>query len=104
MLILFKACPRCRGDVDASHSEDVYCVQCGNRPEVAYPGPRILEGDRVDVEARVAMTVGDRPNKSGPRLDGCPRCGTGNAIQLEKVKPDYHTCYRCRRCGHVYSP
>ena len=92
---MFKQCPRCGGDVDASFSEDVHCIQCGERPEVVYPGPVIVGtvGSREEAAANV----------SGP-AGVCPRCGTGESLMLEKVRPDYNTCFRCRKCSHVYSP
>ncbi len=31
-MIVFKGCPRCGGDVDATHEDDVHCIQCGCRP------------------------------------------------------------------------
>ncbi len=93
-MILFTDCPRCGGDIDASTPEDVHCVQCGDRPQVSYPGPVIL-GAGAGPPHRVAA--------SGP-AGLCPRCGTGESMALQKVRPDYNTCYRCRRCSHVYSP
>ena len=97
-MILFKACPRCGGDVDTTYGDDVHCVQCGNRPAVVFPGPRILpytERSRaplvdVDVEESVGIV--------------CPSCGTVSVVELQKLRPDDHTCYRCRRCGHIFSP
>ncbi len=94
---MFKSCPRCGGDVDASFSDDVHCLQCGDRPEVVYPGPVVLgAGGRHSEEEAVAEACG----ASGV----CPRCGTSGPVMLEKVRPDYNTCFRCRRCSHVYSP
>ena len=94
---MFKQCPRCGGDVDASFSEDVHCVQCGDRPEVVYPGPVIVGAG--------GGRPGEEPVVNAGGLAGvCPRCGTGESLVLEKVRPDYNTCYRCRRCSHVYSP
>ena len=177
---MFKQCPRCGGDVDASYSEDVHCLQCGNRPEVVYPGPVIVgaggsatgrqlgdrsswAGDRhsgasrdpgqarpqeTDEGASLSIGLGglsglrEAPAAGpGPRharrteeaaggpsrvaeaavlqelrswdgapthageLEGvCPRCGAVESVMLEKVRPDYNTCFRCRRCSHVYSP
>ncbi len=34
----------------------------------------------------------------------CPRCGASAALRLEKADPEAHTCYRCRSCGHIFSP
>ena len=132
---MFKQCPRCGGDVDASYSEDVHCLQCGNRPEVEYPGPVIVGaggsatgrrlGDRLswagDRHSDASRDSGQaRPQETGvlqklrswdgapthaSELEGvCPRCGAVESVMLEKVRPDYNTCFRCRRCSHVYSP
>ncbi len=174
---MFKQCPRCGGDVDASYSEDVHCLQCGDRPEVVYPGPVIVgaggsatgrrlgdrsswAGDRhsdasrgsaqarpQETDERASPSIGlgalrEAPAAGpGPRhergtekaaggpsrvaeaavlqglrswdgepthageLEGvCPRCGAVESVMLEKVRPDYNTCFRCRRCSHVYSP
>ena len=180
---MFKQCPRCGGDVDASYSEDVHCLQCGDRPEVVYPGPVIVgaggsatgrqlgdrlswAGDRDSGPSRnsgqappqktgegasPSITLGGLGGLSGLReapaagpgtrharrieeaaggpsrvaeaavlqelrswdgpptnegeLEGvCPRCGAVESVMLEKVRPDYNTCFRCRRCSHVYSP
>ena len=91
-MILFKACPRCGGDVDANHHDDVYCVQCAYRPTVVFPGPRIVEQEpgRGVGESKLEMV--------------CPSCGSEKAIRLEKLLPHDNNCYRCRSCGHIYSP
>ena len=34
----------------------------------------------------------------------CPRCEKTDCIALEKLKPHFNTCYRCRVCGHIFSP
>ena len=116
VVILFKQCPRCGGDVDASYSEDVHCVQCGDRPEVVYPGPVVLGAGGMRDGAvglgeagapAVAATPcpGEEAGKALDRLaDVCPRCGAGESMVLEKVRPEYNTCFRCRKCSHVYSP
>ena len=112
-MILFKACPRCGGDVDATHPEDVFCVQCSHRPMVAYPGPRVINPTPPSpVEG--AQTSGGRyefepdtePLKPGSGGGGasCPRCGSAELVPLDKLRPEDHACYRCRRCGHVFSP
>ena len=139
---MYKQCPRCGGDVDASFSEDVRCVQCGDRPKVVYPGPIVLgEGGRradggpdaaalfgkvngelleaasVGSHGRVAVQSGAGPHlAAAPESEGavavavggleevCPRCGAGESMVLEKVRPEYNTCFRCRKCSHVFSP
>ena len=91
-VILFKACPRCGGDVDATYHSDVYCVQCSYRPAVVFPGPRIVEGKSRELGGEaVAKMV-------------CPSCGSERAIRLDRLRPQDNACYRCRSCGHIYSP
>ena len=111
-MILFKACPRCAGDVDATYHDDVYCVQCAYRPAVAYPGPRVVEGPQgsqaaperavglqSDAQADAAKGVGDMVSSAS-----CPRCGSKEVVRLDRIRPNDNTCYRCRSCGHVFSP
>ena len=75
-MILFKACPRCRGDVDTTYGDDVHCIQCGNRPAVVFPGPRILsDGYRL----KVALADNDVDEHSGIV---CPSCGTASVVEL----------------------
>ena len=97
-MILFKACPRCGGDVDTTYGDDVHCFQCGNRPPVVFPGPRILS---ESARPKGNLADGDVDEHSGII---CPSCGTISVVELQKLRPDDHTCYRCRRCGHIFSP
>ena len=110
-LIIFRACPRCGGDVDATYSEDPYCVQCAYRPELAYPGPSVLPFGYGEPEA--GSDIGEldvseihEPNGAG-RADeavDCPRCGSTEPLRLDKVRSSYNTCYRCLHCSHIFSP
>ena len=34
----------------------------------------------------------------------CPRCDVRDSIALEKLRPHFNTCFRCRLCGHIFSP
>ena len=89
-MFLFKRCPRCDGDVDVTDTTDVRCVQCGHRPPI----------DGL-VEKRL-------PGRGFLALTGlellCPRCDSDFTIALEKLRERDNTCYRCRTCGHIYSP
>ena len=96
-LILFSQCPRCGGDIDATFAEDVHCIQCGDRPDVVYPGPVVLG-------AGARASLAEAPSGSPSLAAMCPRCGTDGSVMLQKVRPDYNTCFRCRKCSHVYSP
>ena len=89
-MFLFKDCPRCGGDLDATDTTDVRCVQCGHRPDVGG-----LVERRVSGHGFVPLT--------GLELL-CPRCDSDFTIALEKLRERDNTCYRCRKCGHIYSP
>jgi predicted RNA-binding Zn-ribbon protein involved in translation (DUF1610 family) len=34
----------------------------------------------------------------------CMRCGGEDTVRLEKARIDANTCFRCRGCGHIFSP
>jgi predicted RNA-binding Zn-ribbon protein involved in translation (DUF1610 family) len=34
----------------------------------------------------------------------CLRCGREDTVRLEKARLEANTCYRCRGCGHIFSP
>jgi DNA-directed RNA polymerase subunit M/transcription elongation factor TFIIS len=34
----------------------------------------------------------------------CPRCGGFEAIRLDRLRQQDNVCYRCRTCGHIFSP
>lgn len=117
-MILFKACPRCGGDIDTIRPEDVYCVQCSYRPAVVYPKPRIVqEAPRQSsppptVLDPSAILHGSGEGHTGERAGDagaagstlCPRCGSVELIRLDKLRQRDNTCYRCRLCGHIFSP
>jgi ssDNA-binding Zn-finger/Zn-ribbon topoisomerase 1 len=100
-MILFKQCPRCGGDVDATYGDDAFCVQCSHRPTLAYPGPRVV--DAVPAAAAGPTTTGPPNGVLGGRAP-CPRCGRVDLLELEKLRVRDNTCYRCRACGHIFSP
>lgn len=100
-MILFKACPRCGGDVDATFHDDVYCVQSGFRPVVKIPGSRTAEAMPA-----VANRLGDIDliELEEPTNQFYPRCGSEKVTELDKIEAHYNTCYRCNGCSHVFSP
>ena len=115
-MFLLKACPRCSGDIDVTYPEDVYCVQCAHRPQVVYPGPRIVERNP---EAKLFREAGDcsAHKKPGDKVlvengilplpsntNSCPRCGAVDSIPLDRLREEDNICYRCRSCGHIFSP
>jgi len=111
-MFLFKACPRCGGDVDARFYDDVFCVQCAYRPKVAYPGPRIVEAPRRELEELRRAKGHEAASKTGaPEItsaaDGkmvCPRCGSADAAELDRLRTQDNACYRCYPCGYIFSP
>ena len=88
VVILFKACPRCGGDVNTTHAEDIFCVQCAHRPQVADLGPRAVD---------------QAPGRETGAAS-CPRCASPDHTSLDKLRRQDNTCYRCRHCGHIFSP
>ena len=110
-MILFKACPRCGGDVDATYVDDVRCVQCSHRPDVTYPGPRIIQkaggeapNDQAEVPSAAAAARADGALASRGDESPCPRCGSAELVRLDKLRERDNSCYRCRACGHIFSP
>ena len=111
-MILFKACPRCGGDVDVTCYADSFCFQCAYRPTVVYPGPRVVErppdGDVIAMGAGGHRTIGEPTSLATSSGDNerpmCPKCGSEQPIRLDKLRSQDHTCYRCRFCGHIFSP
>ena len=87
-MILFKACPRCGGDVDISREDDARCFQCAHRPDAG------------------TLTALMRP--AGPFDSSlhatCPRCASTELVMLDRLRDEDNYCYRCRPCGHVFSP
>ena len=100
-MILLKTCPRCGGDVDATYDDDVYCVQCAYRPAVAVPDRRAMEA-ALGVRLGAAASATDS-QATGPSLK-CAKCSSKLVVALDKVRVEDHACYRCRACGHIFSP
>ncbi len=42
--------------------------------------------------------------RTAPAGVACPRCGTESLIELQKADPEANTVFRCRPCGHIFSP
>jgi predicted RNA-binding Zn-ribbon protein involved in translation (DUF1610 family) len=55
-----------------------------------------LAGDGSVAEA--TMVQSDEDSSS------CPRCSNDAPVRLDKADPMSNTCYRCRTCGHIFSP
>ena len=113
-VILFKACPRCGGDIDATYPDDSYCIQCSHRPQVANKGPKpvpkIYNSPGSQAVAPGPEGPGVRPKRetaaaAAPAITSpCPRCASTDLIGLDKLRRQDNTCYRCRGCGHIFSP
>ncbi len=100
-MILFKTCPRCGGDVDATYDDDVYCIQCAYRPAAAVPDRRAVEA-ALGVRLGAPASATDSP-AIGPSPQ-CAKCASQLVVALDKVRGEDHACYRCRACGHIFSP
>jgi predicted RNA-binding Zn-ribbon protein involved in translation (DUF1610 family) len=61
----------------------------------------------MEVQTKV-ITVGGAGSESGGGVSqegaNCPRCSNDSPVRLEKTDPQANTCYRCRTCGHIFSP
>ena len=100
-MILFKTCPRCGGDVDTTYDDDVHCVQCAYRLAIAAPDRRAMEA-ALGVRLGAVASATDSP-VTGPGLQ-CAKCSSQLLVELDKVRVEDHACYRCRACGHIFSP
>lgn len=115
-MVILKGCARCGGDVLTADARNVRCMQCGYRPDlpVAELRRRGRSAGRrrpeqpVDMEEILAALEAE-PDEAVDGGDGgpdsrCPRCDDADAIALEKLRAHFNTCYRCRMCGHIFSP
>ena len=111
-MILFKACPRCGGDVDTTYRDDVYCVQCAYRPTVVFSGPVFAEGWRGKAASAAPPSVRRAKQESGHPMSlsllntkvRCPKCDSAKVVVLDRLRPQNNVCYRCLPCGHIFSP
>jgi predicted RNA-binding Zn-ribbon protein involved in translation (DUF1610 family) len=112
-MILFKACPRCGGDIDTTYGDDVHCIQYAHRPAVVCPGPRLAEPQRDRAEKWTDTPAGWRgskeavarpPTSARAEWTICPKCGSAGTMELDKLRFQDNTCYRCRSCDHIFSP
>ena len=120
-MVILKGCARCGGDILTGDARNVRCLQCGNRPEAPIAelrrrGRRSRSGGiskPVDLGAILAALdvpegfVNAREAGDADDADSgaaCPRCDVRDSIALEKLRPHFNTCFRCRLCGHIFSP
>ena len=73
-----------------------------NQLDIAKGAARLSEtlGGRAGGGSAQTAQPSDEPEGEAK----CPRCGGARNVQLEKMDPQAHTCYRCRNCGHIFSP
>ena len=124
-MVILKGCARCGGDILTGDARNVRCLQCGHRQEAPIAelrrrGRRSRSGGisrPVDLGAILAAldAPADAPEgfvsagEAGDADDAdsgaaCPRCDVRDSIALEKLRPHFNTCFRCRLCGHIFSP
>ena len=124
-MVILRGCVRCGGDILTGDARNVRCLQCGYRPdlpitELRRRGRRSRSGGiskPVDLGAILAAldVPADAPEgfvSAGEAGDvddadsgaACPRCDVRDSIALEKLRAHFNTCFRCRLCGHIFSP
>ena len=127
-MVILRGCVRCGGDILTGDARNVRCLQCGHRPdlpiaELRRRGRRSKSGrisKPVDLGAILAALdvpadapegfvsageIGDADAVDDADLGAaCPRCDVRDSIALEKLRAHFNTCFRCRLCGHIFSP
>ena len=118
-MVILRGCARCGGDIVTGDAKNVRCLQCGQKPEMPIAElTRRRRRARPDVQAapisideifatdRVSGDSAEDVPHARTHGSGalCPRCEETDAIALEKLRPHFNTCYRCRLCGHIFSP
>ena len=127
-MVILRGCARCGGDILTGDARNVRCLQCGHRPdlpiaELRRRGRRSKGGGisrpvdlgailaALDVPADAAegfVSAGEARDVDA--VDdailgaACPRCDVRDSIALEKLRAHFNTCFRCRLCGHIFSP
>lgn len=118
-MVILRGCARCGGDILTADAKNVRCLQCGHKPEVSLdevrrqarrtrrarmPEPVRLE-TLLELQGGMASVTEDdagiEDEDAGAR---CPQCEETDSIALDKLRPHFNTCYRCRLCGHIFSP
>ncbi len=93
--------------MDATYSEDVYCIQCAHRPA---DGEALAAMASVQGSGGLEMGFIPSPLESAagtPSMlaaNTCPRCKSKDLVQLDRLRRGDNVCYRCRPCGHIFSP
>ena len=65
-----------------------------------------LDTLQIEEETRMGDVELGAPEMSVPVVSHatCLRCDSDDTVQLEKARTEANTCYRCRGCGHIFSP
>ena len=118
-MVILRGCARCGGDILTADAKNVRCLQCGHKPEVSLdevrrqarrtrrartPTPvdvKLLSGIQSGMPDATEDDAGSEDADTGAR---CPQCEETDSIALDKLRPHFNTCYRCRLCGHIFSP
>lgn len=116
-MVILRGCARCGGDILTGDAKNVRCLQCGHKPEVSLDEVRrqARRTRRMRTPEPINVTLlsgvqGGMPDATeddaGIEDTGarCPQCEETDSIALDKLKPHFNTCYRCRLCGHIFSP
>ena len=118
-VVILRGCTRCGGDILTGDAKNVRCLQCGHAPKLSIAelrrrsrrGKRSETPKPFDVDAIFAAhstphdALWDFGNdEDADSRERCPRCEETDSIALEKLRPHFNTCYRCRLCGHIFSP
>ena len=120
-MAILRGCARCGGDILTADAKNVRCLQCGHRPEASLD--EVRRRARRARRARTPEPINVTPFSDIFRQGGapdameddadledagpgarCPQCEETDSIALDKLSPHFNTCYRCRLCGHIFSP
>ena len=61
---------------------------------------------QIEEETRMGDVEPGAPELSVPVVSHatCLRCDSDDTVRLEKARTEANTGYRCRGCGHIFSP
>lgn len=118
-MVILRGCARCGGDILTGNAKSVRCLQCGHKPEASLDElrrqTRRMRRERTPEPVRLETLLELRGGTASVTEDDadleddapgarCPQCEETNSIALDKLRPHFNTCYRCRLCGHIFSP
>ncbi len=70
-------------------------------------GPSISEIPQITTQELTGGASAGVQNRAVLREKGvirCLRCNSLSTVALDKMATNANTCYRCRACGHIFSP